>query len=174
MKKAFLFIKKEFMEMLPPTIFFLIIFHITAFIRALMAEQYGITITSTAYATIGALIVGKAILIADKFPILQIFKDKLAIYNVLWKVFIYFFIVLLFQFAEEMIPLISEHGSFNEAFHYLASEIKWPRFWATHIFLMLFLIIYVVSVEVIKIIGRENFIKIFFGLKDNKPENTQN
>ena len=65
MKKALIFLKHEFLEMLPPTIFFFVVFHIIAFMRVLMAEQYGITITSSASATIGALIVGKSILVAN-------------------------------------------------------------------------------------------------------------
>jgi len=69
MKKALIFLKHEFLEMLPLTIFFFVVFHILAFIRMLMAKQYGITISSSTAATIGALIVGKSILIVDALPI---------------------------------------------------------------------------------------------------------
>ena len=68
MGKFLSFIKKEFLEMLPPTIFFFIVFHILYFIKSLIADEYGVSITSSIAATIGALIVGKAILIADNYP----------------------------------------------------------------------------------------------------------
>lgn len=76
MKKVFLFLKHEFLEMLPPFIFFFVVFHIVAFMRSLMAEQYGITITSSVSATIGALIVGKAILIAEVLAFVNWFRKK--------------------------------------------------------------------------------------------------
>ena len=39
MNKAITFIKKEFLEMLPPTIFFFVVFHVVLFTRALMAKE---------------------------------------------------------------------------------------------------------------------------------------
>jgi len=89
MKKILIFLKHEFLEMLPPTIFFFVVFHIIAFTRALMAKQYGIAISSSAAATIGALIVGKAILIADALPFVNWFRQKRLIYNVAWRTFLY-------------------------------------------------------------------------------------
>lgn len=97
MKKALIFLKHEFLEMLPPTIFVFVVFHIIAFTRALMAEQYSITIASSAAATIGALIVGKSILIANALPFVNWFHQKKLIYNVAWRTFLYVIIVLLFQ-----------------------------------------------------------------------------
>ena len=168
MKKAFIFLKHEFLEMLPPTIFFFVVFHLIHFARALMADQYVITITSSAVATIGALIVGKSILIADALPLLNWFCQKRLIYNVAWRIFIYVIIVLLFQFLEELIPLISKYGGILTASEHLIEEIKWPRFWATHILFILFLIFYNIASGVIGAIGRNKFIEIFFSSKRNR------
>ena len=115
MKKILMFLKQEFLEMLPPTIFFFVVFHIITFTRALMAKQYGIPIPSSVAATIGALIVGKAILIADALPFVNWFSQKRLIYNVAWRTFLYIIVVLLFQFLEELIPLISKYGSVGTA-----------------------------------------------------------
>ena len=128
MKKALLFLKHEFFELLPPTIYFFVVFHIIVFTRALMAEQYGITGLSSAAATIGALIVGKSILIADALPFCNWFRQKRLIYNIAWKTFLYVIIALLFQFLEELIPIISIYGAILTASEHLIEEIKWPRF----------------------------------------------
>ena len=168
MKKAFIFLKHEFLEMLPPTIFFFVVFHLIHFARALMADQYVITITSSAVATIGALIVGKSILIADALPLLNWFCQKRLIYNVAWRIFIYVIIVLLFQFLEELIPLISKYGAISTASGHLIEEIKWSRFWATHIILIVFLFFYSVATGVISAIGRDEFLKILFSPKSNR------
>ncbi len=167
MKKVFIFLKHEFLEMLPPTIFFFVVFHIIAFTRALMAKQYGINISSSVTATIGALIVGKSILIADTLPFVNLFRQKRLIYNVIWKTFLYLLIVLLFQFIEELIPLISKYGAISTASKHLIEETKWLRFLATHILLIMFLAVYNVATGVIGAIGRDKFLEIFFSSKGN-------
>jgi hypothetical protein len=167
MKKALIFLKHEFFEMLPPTIFFLVVFHILAFIRTLMAKQYGITLTSSTAATIGALIVGKSILIVDSLPLYEWFSQKRLIYNIAWRIFLYLIIVVFFQFIEELIPLISKYGTLSTAREHLIEEIKWPRFWATHIILIIFITFYNLATAVIGAIGRNKFLEIFFSPKSN-------
>ncbi len=49
-------IKHELRELLPPTIFFLIAFHVITVSRALMLRQYGVPVSALAGATIGALL----------------------------------------------------------------------------------------------------------------------
>jgi hypothetical protein len=153
--------------MLPPTIFFFVVFHVIALTRTLMAKQYGITIASSAAATIGAFIVGKSILIADALPFVNWFRQKRLIYNVAWRTLLYVILVLLFQFLEELIPLISKYGAVSTASEHLIEEIIWPRFWATHILLIVFLGIYNVATEGIEAIGRQEFLKILFSSKTN-------
>jgi hypothetical protein len=68
MKKVFHKIKEEFVAMLPPTIFFLITLHLVAVIRVLMLTGTGIALGSHFQVTIAALILGKAVLIADLMP----------------------------------------------------------------------------------------------------------
>lgn len=167
MKKTLIFLKNEFLEMLPPTIFFFVVFHIILFTRALMAHQYDITIASSASATIGALIVGKSILIADALPLFNWFCQKRLIFNVAWRIFLYVIIVLLFQFIEELIPIISKYGAISTASEHLIEEIKWPRFWTTHIALIVFLVIYSLATAVIGAIGRNKFLDILFSSKRN-------
>ncbi len=167
MKKALIFLKHEFLEMLPPTIFFFVVFHIIAFTRALIAEQYGITIASSASSTIGALIVGKSILIAGALPLFNWFRQKRLIHNVAWRIFLYVIIVLLIQFLEELIPLISKYGAISTASEQLSEEIIWSRFWTTHIILVVFLVVYSLATEVIGAIGRKEFLEIFFSSKSN-------
>jgi hypothetical protein len=59
MHKLFRFIEHELKEALAPTIFFLLLFHLLAFTKALILEPDGVTVATASVATIGALIVGK-------------------------------------------------------------------------------------------------------------------
>ena len=69
MKKVLDFIKKEFFGMLPSTLFFLVVFCLTVFTRDLMYSQGDVGMLSYAAALIGALIIGKSVLIADALPV---------------------------------------------------------------------------------------------------------
>lgn len=168
MKKVLIFLKGEFLEMLPPTIFFFVVFHIILFTRALMANHYGITIASSGSATILALVVGKSILIAGALPLFNWFRQNRSIYNVAWRMFLYVNIVLVLQFSEELIPIISKYGSISTASKHLIEEIKWPRFWSTQIILIVFLFVYCLATEVIGAIGRNEFLAIFFSSKSKR------
>jgi hypothetical protein len=65
--------KHEFHEVLPPTIFFLVAFHIVVLDRILLLRQYGLSLSSVAGATVAALLVAKIVLITDKFPFVNRF-----------------------------------------------------------------------------------------------------
>jgi len=163
MGKTLSFLKHELMELLWPTLFFLCVFTVVAAMRALIAQQYGIPPKSFVAVVIGALVVGKAILITDAIPFAKWFREPRLIGNVLWRCFLYALLILLFQFLEEWIPMISKYGSGSAAFEHLVEEIQWHRFWATHIILVVFLSTYVVGTTVIGVMGRHEFLALFFG-----------
>ena len=83
MQKILSVIVRKVREVIPATIFFFIAFHVVVFTKALMLEGYGIAATGSVVATIGALIVAKAILIADKLPFVNLFSDRALIYGVI-------------------------------------------------------------------------------------------
>lgn len=170
MSKALAFIKKEFFELIPPTIFALVAFEIALFTRTLMGSEQNYTIATHAAAIIGALVVGKSILIADALPLFRWFREKRLILNVLWRVLLYMSIVLLFQVLEELIPLLSKYDGFAGAASHLVDEIQWPRFWATHITLAVFISIYSFTTALIGVIGRDRFHEVFFGRKSGPRE----
>jgi hypothetical protein len=163
MNKFVAWLKKEILEIIPPTVFFFIAFHLLAFTKALMLDQYGISASSSAAATIGALIVGKVVLIADKLPLINRFPEKPLIYNVTWKTLIYLAVALLFRYAEHIIPLLSEYGSLRAATRHLLDEVVWPHFWAIQLWLSILLFVYVALRELIREIGRDAAREMFFG-----------
>jgi hypothetical protein len=72
----------------PPTIFFFVALHIVALIRALMLKGTGLAPMTTVSVAVAALILGKAVLIADMLPFINRYPDKPLIYNVTWKTLI--------------------------------------------------------------------------------------
>lgn len=126
MKKIGALIAKEIREAVPATIFFLWLFHMIALTKAVTLDEYSITALRATVATVGALIVAKAILVVEALPIARLFSGKLW-FHVLWKTLLYNLVVLIFRFIEEIIPLIRKHGDLLTAATQLYREISWPN-----------------------------------------------
>jgi len=163
MRKLWSGLKHEFYEVLPPTIFFLIAFHIVVIDRRLMLRQYGLPLSSMAAATVGALLIGKVVLITDKFPFINRFPGKPLIYNVVWKTAIYMAAAFLIHYLEHLVPVWWRTRDLIAANRHLATEIVWPHFWAIQLWLIVLLFVYCSLREMVRAIGREKVVEIFFG-----------
>ena len=69
-------VKEEFLAVLPPTIFFFIALHLVAFVRVLINKGTGLAPLSTISIAVAALILGKAVLIADMLPIINRYPEQ--------------------------------------------------------------------------------------------------
>ena len=156
-------LKEEFFKLLPPMIFFFIALHIVAFIHALMLKKTGIAPSSSVSIAVAALILGKAVLIADILPFINRFPDKPLIYNVAWKTFIYWLISVAIHYVERLIEFWRHAGSFGAANQKLLAEIVWPHFWAIQIILFVLIAMYCMVHELVRVIGKEKAMRIFFG-----------
>ena len=155
-------LKHEIHEVIPPTIFFLISFHIVVLDRALMAREFGIRPSAVAGATIGALLVAKVVLVADMLPFINRFPEKPLIYNVLWKTGIYVSASVLVHYLEHLVPLWWRMG-FVAANQHLRTEMVWPHFWAIQLWLVVLIFVYCMMRELIRVIGRDRVMQVFFG-----------
>jgi hypothetical protein len=156
-------LKEEFFKLLPPTIFFFVALHIVAFVRVLMLKGTGISPLSTISIAIAALILGKAVLLADLLPMVNRFPNKPLIYNVAWKTLIYLVMATLIHYVERLIDFWRQTGSFVAGNQKLLAEIIWPHFWAIQIILFVLISMYCTVHELVRVIGREKVMRIFFG-----------
>jgi hypothetical protein len=67
------FLLKEVREMIPPALFFAVGFNIIVLTTQLILDDYLVQLGSFLIATAAALVVGKAVLIADALPFLRRF-----------------------------------------------------------------------------------------------------
>jgi len=169
MNKVWATVKHEFREVLPPTIFFFVSFHIVVLDRALMLKEYGVHLSSVTAATVGALLVAKVVLIADKLPLINRFPEKPLMYNVVWKTAIYVGASILIHYLEHLLPLWWRMGEFLAANEHVWSEIVWPHFWATQLWLVVLIFVYCTLRELVRVIGRQQVVKIFFGTPASVP-----
>ena len=68
----------------------LIAFLLILFTKQTVLREYGIYWTGFGVAVVGAMLVGKVVLMVDKLPFVNKFPDWPLIYNTLWESLIYF------------------------------------------------------------------------------------
>jgi hypothetical protein len=156
-------IKEEFLAMIPPTIFFFVALHVVALVRTLMVKATGIAPLTTVSVLIAALVLGKSVLIADMLPWINRFPEKPLIYNVAWKTLIYTLVALLIHYLEHLYDFAREAGGIVAGNEKLLAEIIWPHFWAVQIILFALIVMYCTMHELVRVIGRDKVLRIFFG-----------
>ena len=160
-------IKQNYLEILPPAIFFFIAFSLILVTKRLILSEYGISWTGFGAAVVGALLVGKVVLIVDKLPFLNRFSDRLLIYAASWKCLIYYLAAVLVQWLERIVPLLMKHERFMEANRILMAKTVWPHFWLIQMWLAVLFSVYCALRELVRAIGREKVVRMFFGGKSN-------
>ena len=156
-------LKEEFFKILPPTIFFFVALHIVMFIRVLMLEGTSLKPSSSVSIAVAALILGKAVLLADMLPMINRFPDKPLIYNVAWKTLIYWLVATLIHYLERLVDFWRQTGGFAAGNRKLLAEIIWPHFWAIQIILFVLIAMYCMMHELVRVIGKQKAMRIFFG-----------
>lgn len=162
MSKAAQFLKHEVKDLLPVFLFFFIAFQLLALTNALIALQYGISANAFLNATIMAAVVAKVVLIADHMAFVNRFPSRPLIYNIVWKTLIYFGAALLVRYAEHLFHFWRKYADFAEANRRLFAEIVWPHFWGVQLWLLILLLFFCTTRELIRAMGRERVIRMFF------------
>jgi hypothetical protein len=156
-------IKEELEALLPPTIFFFVALHLVAIFRVLMLKGTGIAFGTSMSVTVAALILGKAVLIADLLPFINRYPDKPLVYNVAWKTAIYLLIAMLVHYLERLVDFWREAGGLVAGNQKLLAEIEWPHFWAIQILLLVLILMYCTMREFVRVIGADQVRRMFFG-----------
>jgi hypothetical protein len=156
-------LKEEFFAIVPPTIFFFVALHIVTFIRVLMAKGSHFEPLSTVSIAVAALILGKAVLIADILPPINRYPHKPLAYNIVWKTLIYLLIASVIHYLERLIDFSREAGGLVAGNEKLLEEIVWPHYWAVQLILFLLILVYCTARELVRVIGKEKMLRLFFG-----------
>lgn len=156
-------LKEEFLKLIPPTLFFFVTLHVVVFVRVLMLKDTGLSPLSTVSVAVAALILGKAVLIADMLPIVNRFPERPLIYNVAWKTLIYLVVSAFIHYLERLVDFWRQAGDFVAGNEALFEKIVWPHFWAIQIILFVLILSYCTMHEISRVIGGERMRRLFFG-----------
>jgi chromate transport protein ChrA len=162
-------IKEEIEALIPPTLFFFVALHLVALVRVLMLKATGLAPATSVSIAVAALILGKAVLIADLLPFINRYPDKPLVYNVVWKTVIYVLISMFIHYLERLVDFWRETGSFVAGNEKLLAEIVWPHFWAIQILLVALILMYCTMREFARALGEDKVRRMFFGPLDRAP-----
>src|SRR5271166_6354170 len=127
----------EAREALPPTLFFFVGFNFIVFTTNLLLADYSIAVSSFMLATLGALVVGKAVLVANAMPLLRRYDRAPLLQPILFKTAFYWVIVFFARLLERFVHFsIIEHNHPGDFFPYLITTFSWHRFSAISLWLL--------------------------------------
>src|SRR5262249_61252246 len=115
---------------------------LVTFIRVLMARGSHFEPLSTMSIAIAALILGKAVLIADMLPAINRYPNKPLVYNVAWKTAIYWLMATAIHYVERLIDFSRQAGGIVAGNEKLLAEIMGPHFLAVQIILLILIVVY--------------------------------
>ncbi len=157
-------IKQSYLHILPPAIFFLTAFGLLFVTRQFISrEDSALSMPGFGVAVVGALLVGKVMLVIDKLPFIDRFPNKPLIYNILWKSTIYFSASLLVRCLRPIVPQVARHDSWDNAWAQFMNTTIWPEFWLIQMWLAVLFLVYGSLRELVRVIGRDRLMRLFFG-----------
>jgi hypothetical protein len=160
--RALTFIIKQLREVVPPTLFFAVGFNLIALTTQLILADYLIHFANFMLVTMSALIVGKAVLVANALPFFRRFDTAPIVQPVLFKTLIYCAIVFLVRFLERLIKYCLAGGTLGGIPEYVANHFSWNRFVAIQIWVFVLFLIYTIGAELNSLFGGGELVKILF------------
>jgi hypothetical protein len=162
------FIGKQFLEILPPTLFFAVGFNVIVFTTQLILADYLVHFANFLLVTFSALVVGKAVLLANALPFFRRFDTAPIVQPILFKTIIYCLVVLVVRFLEKLVKYWLAGGTFDGVPDYVANHFSWNRFIAIQIWVFILFLIYTVAAELNSLFGSGELAKILFARRSSE------
>ena len=153
----------ELGEVLPPLIFFFVGFNLIVLTTNLLVANYSVAVGSFMLATTGALIVGKAVPVANAMPFIRRYDRAPLIQPILFKTLVYWAAVFIARLLEALVEfwLVQGHP-LGEFLPHLASTFSWDHFGAIQIWILVLFLIYVTASELNHLFGDGELRRILF------------
>jgi len=161
----------ELHEILPPTIFFFVGFNLVVLTTNLILAQYSVAFANFMLATGAALVVGKAVLVANAIPFLGRYGRAPLIQPILFKTGVYWAIVFVARLLEHLIRFwLIEHNPLGGFLPHMIATFSWHRFAAIQLWILVLFLVYVTASEINRLFGEGELRRI---LLTHRPSELQ-
>ena len=144
---------REMKHLLPPTIYFFCAFNLIVLTTNLMVRSYFFALSNFLAVTLLALLVGKAVLVANKVRAIDRFHGAPLIKPILYKTIFYGLVVTVLRVVEQLIHFSFDGDGFRVALQEAVDAFTWRRFAAIQIWLFICFLIYVTATELSAAMG---------------------
>lgn len=155
------FVIGEMKEALPAIVFFALGFNLIVLTTQLLLDDYDVQFANFMVATMAALVVGKAVMVANVLPFLGRFDAAPLIQPILFKTVVYWVVVFLARFLERLIEYMIGGGTIGGIPEYVTAHFTWHRFAAIQIWIFVLFLIYTTAVQLNTVFGHGELFKIF-------------
>ena len=153
----------EARQALPPTLFFFAGFNLIVLTTNLLVAQYLVAVSNFMLATMAALVVGKAVLVANNLPFFRHYDRAPLIRPILYKTSIYWVVVFLARILERFFHfVVLEGNSPVDFFAHLITTFSWARFLAVSVWILVLFLVYVTATEFGRLFGVGEIPRLLF------------
>ena len=167
------FVIKEFLEALPAIVFFAVGFNLIVLTTQLILDDYGAQFAGFMVATTAALLVGKAVLVANALPFFRRFDNAPLIEPILFQTVVYWTVVFLARFLEKLVEYFIAGGRIDGIPEYVTTHFTWHRFAAIQIWIFVLFLIYATAASLNALFGHGELFKIFFTRRSSQLKLTR-
>jgi len=156
--RALVWLGHESFEMLPAVIFFAVGFNLILLTTNLILKDYALQFGNMLLATTAALVVGKAVLVANATPFLRRYDTAPLAWSILYKAVVY----CVFVFFARLIETGIEDWIHGKPFSETVANFSWHRFSAIQIWLLVLFLIFVTFSELNQLLGEAGLYRLLF------------
>lgn len=149
MSRALAWVVHEMIEMLPVAIFFAAGFVVIVVTTNLVLADYALRFANFLVAVTAALVVGKAVLVANATPFLRRYDTMPLAWTILYKAGVY----CAFVFVARVVEATVEGWLRGTPFTEFLATFSWHRFLAIQIWLFVLFLVYVTFHELTQLLG---------------------
>lgn len=155
--------KEEMRLLIPATLYFLLALYIVTWVRELMVAGTDQSIGQSASIIIAALVLAKAVLIADLVPFMRRESTRPLVWIIAVKSSMYLVVATIVHLIERVIECWRHAPDLATAWDRVQHQISWKQFIALHIVLALFMIAYSTMRELTHALGAPRMKALMFG-----------
>jgi uncharacterized membrane protein len=162
-RRAGAFVKREFDEIWPPTLFFIIGFNLILLTTNLILSNYGEEFATYLVATVSALVVGKVVPVVNATSLIRRYDRAPLIQPILFKTLFYWVAVLIARLIEHWIKYVfSEQYQFGKFVPHEIATFSWSRFIAIQLWIFILFLVYMTAHEFNRLFGYGELARILF------------
>lgn len=162
-RRAGAFVIREFNEIWPPTVFFILGFNLILLTTNLILSNYGQQFSSYLLATVAALVVGKVVPVVNATSVIRRYDRAPLIQPILFKTVFYWVAVFIARLIEHWTKFIfSEHYQLGGFVSHEIASFSWSRFIAIQLWIFVLFLIYMTAHEFNRLFGYGELGRLLF------------